>query len=192
MDYNYIISQVFTILAYVFLGVTYLTRKKNLILIFNAISTICFTISYIFLFAWSGVKMNTISLLRNLLIFLVAKFTSNSKNWKLFTLVTICGLIMVDLVLCFTINKGIFALNSVFDVVPYIATIIYTFAIWVEKGKLYKIFGVLSSVAWIVYNIFIHTLFGIILEAVMVICAIVGLVKHRKDDIKDMNQKGEI
>lgn len=189
---TYIFSQFFAILAYVFLGMTYLTKKKNLVLFLNALSTTCFTISYIFLFAWSGVKMSMISLLRNLIFYLVARFAPNSKNWKISSLAIVYALIASDMFLCFSLNKGIFAFGSVFDIVPYLATAIYTFAIWNEKGKMYKYFGILSSIAWIVYNIFIRSLFGVILETVMVICAIVGLVKHKRSDMKDTIQKGEI
>lgn len=187
---TYIFSQFFAIFAYMFLGMTYLIKKKNFVLLLNALSTTCFTISYIFLFAWSGVKMSMISLLRNLIFYLVARFAPNSKNWKITSLAIVYMLIAADMILCFSLNKGIFAFNSVFDIVPYLATAIYTFAIWNEKGKMYKYFGILSSIAWIVYNIFIRTLFGIILESVMVICAIIGLIKHKNDNIK--LDKGEV
>lgn len=192
MNYSYIISQIFAILAYALLGVTYLTKKKNLILLLNALSTISFTVSYIFLFAWSGVKMNMISLVRNLIFYLVARFASNSKNWKIVSLAIVYLLIGADVILCLSINRGIFVFGSIFDVVPYIATAIYTFAIWNEKGKMYKYFGIMSSIAWIVYNTFIRSLFGVILETVMVICAIVGLVKQKRIDMKDTIHKGEI
>lgn len=187
---SYIISQIFVIFAYGFLGVTYLTKRKNAILILNALSTVCFAVSYIFLSAWAGVMMSTISLFRNLVFFLFARFTANTKNCKLSALFIVLGLISLDFVLCLTINTGIFSFGKVFDIFPYIATIIYTIAIWNEKGKWYKVFGICSSLAWIIYNIFLRSIFGVILETVMIVCGIVGLIKHRNVD-KNLS-KGEI
>lgn len=189
---DYILSQIFTVLAYALLGVTYLTKKKNLILLLNACSTVSFTIAYIFLFAWSGVKMNMISLLRNLIIYLVARFAPKSKKWNFASLAITLGLILLDILLCITIKSGIFIISSAFDIMPYFATVIYSIAIWNGRGVWYKIFGILSSVAWIVYNAFVYSLFGIILEAVMIVCAIVGLVRYRKDSYKNKTTQGEI
>lgn len=189
---DYILSQIFTILAYALLGVTYLTKKKNLVLLLNAFSTISFTIAYIFLFAWSGVKMNMISLLRNLIFYMVARFAPRSKKWNIASLATILGLISLDALLCVIIKSGIFMISSAFDIMPYFATAIYSIAIWNGKGIWYKIFGILSSVAWIVYNAFVHSFFGIILEAVMIIFAIIGLIKHEKDSYKNKTTQGEV
>lgn len=187
---SYVISQIFVIFAYGFLGVTYLTKRKNIILILNALSTLCFTISYIFLSAWAGVMMSTISLLRNLVFYLVARFTANTKTHKLSALIFILGLVSLDFVLCLIVNTGIFSFGEIFEIFPYIATIIYTVAIWNEKGKWYKVLGICSSLAWIIYNIFLRSLFGVILETVMIVCGIVGLIKHRNVD-KNLS-KGEI
>lgn len=187
---TYIISQIFVIFAYTFLGITYLTKRKNFILVLNALSTLCFAVSYLCLSALAGVKMSAISLIRNLIFYLFAKFTANSKNYKLSALFIVFGLISVDFILCLTINNGIFIFGKIYDIFPYIATILYTLAIWNEKGKWYKYFGIASSVAWIIYNIFIRSLFGMILEAVMIICAIIGLVKSRKEDYKNITNKG--
>lgn len=189
---DYILSQIFTILAYALLGVTYLTKKKNLILLLNSISTISFTIAYILLFAWSGVKMNMISLLRNLIFYMVARFAPESKKWNIASLATILGLISLDVLLCIIIKSGIFAFSGILDLMPYFATAIYSIAIWNGRGVWYKIFGILSSVAWIIYNTYVHSLFGIILEAVLIVFAVIGLIKHSKESYKNKTTQGEV
>lgn len=174
---KYMLSQVFVLLAYLFLGLTFLIKNRKMILILSTLSTVSFTISYVFLLAWTGFAMNVVSLFRNLLFYLVARFAKNSKFWDYFSL----GLIYVLLGIC-----TIFTYNGVLSVMATFATFAYTFAIWSKNKNNYKIFGIISSVCWIVYNVFIRSILGVVFETVMVICAIVGLVKN-KENLKEEN-----
>lgn len=182
---KYILSQVFVLLAYALLGLTYLIKNRKSIIVLSTLSTISFTVSYIFLAAWTGFAMNVVSLLRNLLFYLVARFAKNSKFWDYFTLF----LIYVLLIIC-----TIFTFDGVFSLMATVATIAYTFAIWSKKKNNYKIFGLISSLCWIVYNIFIRSILGVVFETVMVICAIIGLIKsieNKENNDKTENEQNE-
>ena len=168
---EYWISQVFVLFAYIMCGATFFVKKRSYVLVLSTGVCISFSIAYVFLSAWTGIAMNVISMLRNLVFFLVAKYASNNKKWNYFQLALILLLMVIFAVVTY---DGILSLAAVF------ASMIYTYAVWNEKSKYYKIFAITSSIAWIVYNIFIYSILGIILETVMVICAVIGLIKNKK------------
>lgn len=175
---KYIISQVFVLLAYLFLGLTYLIKNKKWILFLSTMSTVSFTISYVFLSAWTGFVVNIIALFRNLIFYLVVRFAKNSKFWDYFTLILIFVMLAVG---------SIFTYDGVLSLMATAATMAYTYAIWNKEGKNYKIFGIVSSLMWIVYNAFIRSILGVVFEFIMVVCAIIGLIKN-----KNKTQEGEI
>ena len=173
----YILSQIFVLLAYAFLGLTYLIKNKKWILFLSTMSTVSFTVSYVFLSAWTGFAVNIVALVRNLIFYLIARFAPNSKFWNYFSLIFTFVLIAICSVITY---------NGVLSLMAVAATIAYTYAIWNKKGNNYKIFGIVSSLMWIIYNAFIRSILGVVFEFIMVICAIVGLIKNRNKE-----QEGE-
>lgn len=65
----YILSQVFTIITYALLGITYYAKDRKKILILNFISLIANGIAYLLLSAWSGLAMCVVALIRNIIFF---------------------------------------------------------------------------------------------------------------------------
>ena len=167
---EYWISQFFVILAYVMCGATFFVKKREYVLFLNTGVCISFSVAYIFLSAWTGIAMNIVSIIRNIMFFLVAKYAANNKTLNYLQL----GLIMLLIAIC-----AVFTFDGVLSLAAVLASAIYTFAVWNEKSKYYKIYAIASSLAWVVYDVFIKSLFGVILESVMVICAIVGLIKNK-------------
>ena len=61
-----------------------------------------------------------------------------------------------------------------------VATLITTFAIWQKNVKYYKFFGIISSLLWILYNVFVFSVVGIVLESIIFIFSIIGYIKEIK------------
>lgn len=175
---GYWISQFFVILAYIMCGATFFVKKRNYVFILSTGVCISFSIAYIFLSAWTGIAMNIISILRNIIFLLVAKYVEKNKTLHYLQLAFI--LLLMGICAVFTYD-GILSLAAVF------ASVVYTYAVWNEKSKYYKIYAIISSLAWIVYNVFINSILGIILETVMVICAFIGLLKNKSQGYGGVN-----
>ncbi len=79
MDLNvaYILSQVFTIITYALLALTYYAKDRKKVLILSFLSLTANGIAYIFLSAWTGFAMCIVALIRNI-IFLI----DEKKNGK--------------------------------------------------------------------------------------------------------------
>jgi hypothetical protein len=57
---------------------------------------------------------------------------------------------------------------------------IYTYSAWQKNPKIYKILGIPASLCWIIYNIYVKSIFGIILETALLAFELVGTIKSYK------------
>ena len=171
---NYILSQIFTIIMYSLLGVTYYVKDRKKILIISIISNTSCGIAYLLLGAWSGVAMCILAVFRE-----VVNIIDEKKNGKrdyintfdIYFLIFLYVLCIISAILTF---EGFLSLLSIF------ATMLYTYSIWQKNTKVYKICGIPIGILWITYNAYVKSLFGIILESIILICSISGYIIERK------------
>lgn len=171
---NYILSQVFTIIMYGLLAITYYAKDRRKVLIINFLSLIANGIAYIFLNAWTGLAMCIVALIRNI-IFLI----DEKKNGKRDTINKTDVIILVILYVI-SIISAIFTYDGFLSLLSVFATALYTFSVWQKKTSIYKLLGIPIGVLWVSYNIYIMSIFGIILETVLLICSITGYLLERK------------
>ena len=71
-------------------------------------------------------------------------------------------------------------------------TLIYTYAVWQKNAKVYNILAIIGSIQWIVYYLFVFSVFGIILECVMLVAETIGTIRYFKQDKKLLLEKNKI
>ena len=171
---TYIVSQVFTIIMYALLGLTYLQKDRKKVIIICFLSIMANMVAYTLLHAWSGLSMCCLGAFRNI-VFLIdeKKNGKRDKNNTLDVIFLIELFIMAGILAIFTYD-GFLSLLSIF------ATMLYTYSVWQKKTKVYKLLGIPTCMLWILYNIYIKSLFGIILESTLLICSITGYVLESK------------
>lgn len=172
---TYILSQIFTITSYIFLALTYYAKDRKKVLVLNFLSLIAYSIAYVFLGAWTGLAMSGVALIRNL-IFLY----DEKKNGKRETINKTDIVILVILV-TILIGSTIFTYDGVFSLFSVFATLLYTLSVWQKKTNIYKLLGIPVGISWIVYNIYLMSIFGIILESILLICSITGYIIEIKN-----------
>ena len=167
---TYIISQILTLILYSFLGISYLQKNRNKVLILNIIVDILHIVAMFLLKGYSGAAMGLVSLYRDIFLLIYSR-KKNSKNRDIFILITSVILIIIS---SFVTYNGIFSMLSI------VATLITTFAIWQKNVKYYKFFGIISSLLWILYNVFVFSVVGIVLESIIFIFSTIGYIKEIK------------
>lgn len=168
---TYVLSQIVIVISYVFFVRTYYTTSRRKILLYGMIANLFMGASYMFLAAWSGLAMALIAVLRSIIF---AKYIDdNAKKQR--DILILLGFYIVAVIFETITYDGPLSL------LPMLAVIIYTFAVWQKKASLYKILGILVSIIWIVYNIYVNSAFGIVLESIMVIFAIIGILKDKRN-----------
>lgn len=174
----YVLSQIFTILMYVLMGWTYLIKTKRKIVIVSIFSLVANLIAYVLLGAWTGLAMCAVAMLRNLYILWDEKNHSkretNEKRDYVFLALVYLGIILATI----PTYEGFLSLFSVF------ATSIYTYSIWQKSTKVYKFCGIPVGVLWIAYNSYVHSIFGVILEGILLIVSVFGYIKELKGNKK--------
>ena len=168
---TYILSQVFIIINYILLVISYQSKNRRCILILNIFSLTSSCISYIFLNAKTGIAMAIVSIIRNIIFIL-----NNEENDKI-TKKDI-GILLFIYSLC--IILAIFTYETSLSLMSVFATMLYTYSVWQKSTKVYKYLGAPICLIWIIYNIYIKSLFGFILEFILMISSIIGLIKENK------------
>ena len=161
LSQNYIISQVCTIIMYVLLGITYQVKARKKLLILSIFSNAFQGIAYLLLNAKSGFVMCVLAILRETAMMFISDKIKDE-----------IGVII----------SAIFTYEGIFSMLSILATVIYTYSIWQKNEKIYKALGTPVGICWIAYNIFVKSIFGVILESIILICSIVGYVRSKKTE----------
>lgn len=174
MTATYILSQVFIILYYIFLIMTYQSKSRRNILIFNFCALVATGISYIFLSAYSGLAMVIVAIIRNAIFIIDEKKNGKSDRNGIKDYIILAILYSISIIF------AIFTYNGILSMVSVIATMLYTYSVWQKNTKVYKLLGIPIGIMWIIYNIYIFSIFGIILEVVLAISSIIGYIRENK------------
>lgn len=178
---TYIMSQIFTIIMYGLLAITYYLKDRKTILIVSFLSVAANGIAYIFLHAYSGLAMCIIALMRNIVFIIDEKKNGKSDKMNKKDIAILILVYIACIVSAVFTYEGFLSLLSVF------ATMTYTFSVCQKDTKIYKVLGIPVGVLWVGYHIYIKSVFGVILEGILLICSITGYmleIKGKKDVIK--------
>ena len=159
----YIISQILVIIYYFIYSWTFHLKDSNKILVCCIIATIISAISYVLLNAYTGMAMCFVAIIRNLL------FAKEKKN-----------ILNLSLIFLLTLIASIFTFDSYFCLFNIVATLIYTYALWQKNTKIYKLLGIIVNGLMIIYNIYIQSVFGVVLISIAFISSIIGFLKENK------------
>jgi len=146
-----------------FLIVSNFKKKSSQILLFQTFSFFFKSIHYYLLEGFSGFLSSFISMIRNLLFF---KIKSNF----LWTII----FIIIYFIIGFITYKNIYTL------LPILATIIYTIIINYNKPSYLRLGMLVTSGTWLIYNFYIVSYSGIIIQFVMLITNIIAIIKLDK------------
>lgn len=171
---QYIISQIFTVISYILLASTYQVKNRKAVLTLNLLGQLSFIIAYSLLGALSGLAMTVLAIIRNI-IFIV----DENKNGKREQMNKIDISILIIMCLA-SIISAIFTYDGFFSLLPALATIIYTYAVCQKDIKTYKLLGIPTEILWTCYNIYIKSIFGILLEVIMLSSCISGYMIETK------------
>lgn len=172
---TYVVSQIFTIIMYALLSLTYYLKDRKSILIVSFLSMIANGIAYFLLHAWSGLLMCIIAVVRNI-VFIIDE-NKNGKKDKMVKL----DIIVLIIVYIFCIISAIFTYEGLLSLLSVFATMVYTYSVCQKDTKIYKLLGIPVGILWVTYNAYVKSLFGIILEGILLICSISGYIIEKKN-----------
>ena len=170
----YIVSQIFVIINRILLIVTYQLKSRKTILIVSLMALLANGVVYVLLSAWSGLAMVFVAIVRNIIFMLDEK--NNDKSDQ----VTQKDVGILVILYIISIISAIFTYEGILSMMSVVATMLYTYSVWQKKTNAYKILGIIIETVWIIYNIYICSIMGVILNISLLVSAIIGLIREYK------------
>ncbi len=181
---EYIISQIFTIVMYALLAATYYAKSRKSVLILNFLALIANGIAYVFLNAYTGLAMCIVALLRNI-IFLLDEKKNGKRDY-----INKNDVIVLLVLYAISIVSALFTYTDLLSLLSVFATMLYTYSVWQKKTNVYKLLGMPVGILWILYNAYVKSVFGVVLEAILFVCSATGYILEIKSH--KMSKKEEI
>lgn len=172
---QYILSQVFVIISYFLLVLSYQAKSRKNILVLSNISLVANGIAYVFLQAYTGLAMCFVAIVRNVIFLIDEKINGKTEKIEKKDTVILAILYLISVI------STIFTYDGILSLIPVVITMIYTYSVWQKKTSVYKLLGLPMGILWIAYNIYIMSIFGIILETILTISAVYGYFKEKKN-----------
>jgi len=166
------ISQFFGFIALIFLICSIQSNKKKNILVYQVIANLFFGVQYLLLNTLSAATMNIIGIARCIVYYYYEKKNKNAPE-----MILILFFIII-------VIASIFTSTGLISILPIVATLLYTYGIWQNNLKKYRIIVVVGSLAWLAFNIFVGAYVAIISSILELTSGIVAIYRH---DIKSNN-----
>ena len=162
------IGQIFGLIAVVISFVAYQMPTQKKILFMNMLVTVAILLNYAFLGATTGVILNVVCFIRNIIFMNRDKKIFSYKFYPYLLMVIIGGL-------SFLTSEG------AHSILITIGLLINTFALSLTNPQATRYCMAISCSFLFAYNIFVFSIGGMINEAVAIISSILGIIRYRKN-----------
>lgn len=175
-----LIAQILSILGCAIMIFSFQFKNNRNLFIAQTVSAFTFFTSYILLGAFGGALTNVVAVINGAALFLGPKFRKKP------ILLAVCiGFVAVQVFLLLTFNGAWTAkaiLETVFGFIVAFAQVAVTVAMWKDDGRIIRNTRLfLTSPAWLIYNIIVFSLGGIICEVFSMTSIIVSFIRYGKD-----------
>jgi hypothetical protein len=173
---NYLLSQIAVVACFGFFAFTYFCKRKESKLIFDVISCSFLALSYFLLNAWVGFGAICVEIARDIVYLFIEKRHKTEDTKKK----TRLDYYMLAFWLSALVFVTFFTQEGWLTWFGMASSFLFTISISQKSDLVYKIMGGFIAIVAIVYNVLILSIFGIIMESFILLCAIIGLCKSRK------------
>ncbi len=177
-----IVAQVISILAMFFNIISYQQKSHVRIMACQMIGCVLFGTSYFMLGATIGGILNIVGILRSVIFIFKERFRSDKPAW----LVIFIGLYITSYLLVFTVfGKEWTVFAAISELLPVIAMTALTIAFRLTDARTIRVFGLIASPCWLLYNIISMSIGAIICEVLSLVSIIIGMIRLDKKGTAD-------
>ena len=170
-------KQILSIIGMALTVFSFQMKTKKQILMMQTAGSAFYLVSYFLLQSWAAVLLNVVFLIRNIV------FYFKDKKWA-------SHCIWLYVILLLVVIAGALGYQTWWDLVPIVGSIFGTIAAYMKRENLFRIFKLGDAPCWLIFNISIPSIGGIIGDSINVISITVGLIRYRKDGIFIDKRKG--
>ena len=165
---QYIASQIIVIFVYVFLSLTYVVKNRKWIIAFSFMSNFLNAITFILLGSYTSSAMCAISILRDIIFLIDERINGKSK------VITKKDMVLISFIYSLSLISIIATYNGPLSLLYACGSMLYTYSIWQKNTKIYRFMGIPVTLIVIVDSIVIKSVFGVILQGVVLITSCIG------------------
>lgn len=179
MTTTQVVAQILGIAAMLFNIVSYQGKNQRTVIALQFFGGVLFGLNYLLLGAAVGALLNFIGVVRATVFLLRDKLKTDQLPWTLgFTAVY-----LAVYVLNFTVfGKEPTAYHLIIELLPVVGMMSLHIGFLLKKASAIRKCGLVSSPAWLTYNIVVGSWGGILCEMFTLISIFVGMLRHDKKD----------
>ena len=169
---SFILSQIFGIIALIFVAISYFCKNKNYFLLLQILADICYAISFLFVEVWYAGIVTIASAIRCYVFFVCEKKNYQHSKITLPIFIIINLLVLIPFVSDYT------------NIIPFITSTIFTIAYAIKNVQLIRIITLFPNIVLLIYNIYCKTYSNALLDLLETIVLIVSIIYFYKIDKK--------
>ena len=160
-----LVAQIIGIIALVCSVISFQQKTHKIMLVFQLLATVLFSVHFALLGAYTGAILNGIAVFRSVVFMNKDKKWAKNKAWLiLFCIVSVAaGAMTWD--------------GSVISIFPVFGLLFTTVAFWIKTPKYVRMTAFPSSPLWLAYNIINRSYGGAITEIINMISIIVAMIR---------------
>ncbi len=172
-----IIAQAIGIIAMLFNILSYQGKKQRTVIILQLCGSIFFSVNFLLLGATVGGILNIIATIRAVIFIFKDKFKADKISWFI---VFIASYVSVYILNFTVFGKEPTAFNLIIELLPVIGMLALNIGFRLKDSSYIRKCGLISSPAWLIYNIVAGSWGAIICETFTLISILIGMLRHDK------------
>ena len=172
-----IIAQIIGILAMAFNVLSYQGKSQKTVIALQLFGGTLFAVNFLMLGATVGGLLNIIAAVRAILFWFKDKLKTDNLYWFVGFIASYGAVYVLN----FTVfGKQVTAYNLLIELLPVVGMIALTIGFRLKKAADIRKCGLVSSPAWLIYNLAANSWGAIICETLTLISIFVGMFRHDK------------
>lgn len=172
-----IAAQFIGIVAMVFNILSYQGKKQSTVIALQFFGGVLFAINFLMLGATVGGILNIIAAVRAIIFFYKDKLKADRMAWFVAFIILYISVYVLNFTL---LGKEPTAFNLVIEILPVIGMSALNIGFRLKNASDIRKYGLISSPAWLIYNIMVGSWGAIICEMLTLISIFVGIFRYDK------------
>ncbi len=160
-----LVGQILSIVSFIVTFILYQMKERRTLLIMQTAQVVVVAAAYFCLGAYAGMALNLLAIVRNLIYY--RKDIFKGRAWP----IILSALMLI---------VGVLTATSPWSAMVIVGMVINTYCLSFENPQHFRISIFVTSPMVLVYNIFVFSIGGILMESISVISAVIGFLRFRR------------
>ena len=179
-------GQIISIVAMVCIIFSFQQKKQSYLIAMQIVGGARFSASYFMLGAVVGGVLNVVAAVRAVIFLFSAKLKTSHPAW-------LCGFIGLYILL-YALTFTVFGVEPtpiafVVELLPIIGMTASTIGFVLASSKAVRRLGLVSSPAWLTYNIYYRSVGAVICEVISLFSIFIGMYRHDRKVVEKVNEE---